>query len=784
MKTANITLVGNPNSGKTTLFNVLTGSHQHVANWPGVTVERVEGFYDDGDYRINITDLPGIYSFSAYSIDETLARDHILNNRPDLVINILDATNLERNLFLTTQLLEMRVPLVVALSMSDVAKKRRIHIEVEHLARHLGCPVVPIVATKQSGVEELKKLVIDALATKDPSLTQIEYDPELESAVTNVAPELETTLNKHNKSESDGKSLSLTNMNTRWLALRLLEQDEVVKDIHPPREVTELIEKNRHRVEQLTGEELDIVVADGRYGFIHGLAHDVVRRDNEVRKTVSDNIDRVLLNRFLGIPIFLAIMYLVFVTTINLSGPFIGFFDSLCNTIFVDGLGALLGAISSPQWLTTLLAEGLGGGITTVSTFIPPIFLIFLCMALLEDSGYMARAAFVMDRLLRTIGLPGKAFIPMLVGFGCNVPAILATRTLENPRDRTLTILMNPLMSCSARLPVYTLFVAAFFPQNGGGILFIIYLTGIILAIASGTLFKHTILSGEPATFVMELPPYHMPTFRGIMTHTWNRLQTFIIRAGKAILIVIVILGFLGSIGKDGSFGNNDTENSMLSVAAKGIAPVFYPLGLKEENWPGAVGLFTGLFAKESVVGTLDTLYSQMEAQENIQEEEPPFNFWKDIGKAFKTIPDGIKAFFAGPEEMTGQESASPLSDTEATAERLGVQSSTFSALARYFDGKAGAMAYLFFILIYAPCVAAMAAIYRETNLRWTLFIIGYLTGLAWLTSTLFYQTATFAKHPGSSGIWIGICLSVILTTFTGLKLKARKPASKPEGTK
>jgi ferrous iron transport protein B len=383
-----------------------------------------------------------------------------------------------------------------------------------------------------------------------------------------------------------------------------------------------------------------------------------------------------------------------------------------------------------------------------------------------------------MDRFLRTIGLPGKAFIPMLVGFGCNVPAILATRTLENNRDRILTILMNPFMSCGARLPVYALFVAAFFPHHGGTVLFGIYITGVVLAVLTGLLFKKTILKGEVSSFVMELPPYHLPTFHGVMFHTWNRLRSFIIKAGRVILVVVVILSFFNSIGPDGGFGKEDSGESVLSKVSKGVAPVFYPMGLTEENWPGAVGLFMGLFAKEAVVGTLDTLYAQIalaEAGAVEQAEEPePFEFWRGIGAAFAAIPAGFDGFFASLGDPAGLGIGDELGDAATVADDIDVDVGTVHAMTRYFDGQVGALAYMLFILIYAPCVAAIAAIYRETNLNWTLFAVVYLTSLAWITSTLFYQVGTYAQHPASSAAWIAVALAALLTMFIGLKLRSR----------
>ncbi len=763
-----VAIAGNPNCGKTTLFNALTGSRQHVGNWPGVTVERIDGYYEEEGTRVDITDLPGIYSFSAYSIDESIARKHILLDKPDVVVNIIDATNLERNLYLTTQLLEMRVPVVVALNMVDIAKRRSINIETDHLAHHLGCPVIPIVAKTSTGVVELRQAVLDMARRKNIPKTHVEYDSEVEVALKRIAPTL-------------SERATEKGVDSRWLALKTLEEDELAVDMIKGLDLDGLVQSETQRVEKHTGEDMDIVIADGRYGFIHGLALDVVRRTSETRRTVSDAIDRFLLNRVIGIPFFFLVMYLVFSVTINVGAPFIDFFDGLCGTIFVDGFGALLTELNAPAWLVSLLADGVGGGIQTVSTFIPPIFFIFLCLSFLEDSGYMSRAAFVMDRSLRTVGLPGKAFIPMLVGFGCNVPAIMATRTLENNRDRILTIMMNPFMSCGARLPVYTLFVAVFFPHRGGIILFGLYLTGIVLAVLTGLLMKRTILQGDPSTFVMELPPYHMPTLRGIMYHTWNRLRSFILRAGQVVLAAVIILSFLGSIGTDGSFGNQNSEKSVLSAAGRKVGVAFRPMGLKEENWPAAVGLLSGLFAKEAVVGTLDTLYAQMATSErttatDVGEDEEAFDFWRGIIDAFAAIPAGFEGFSKTLYDPLGVAGSGGKEESDAASVAVGgqVEKTTVTAMSRFFDGKAGAIAYLLFVLIYAPCVAAIGAIYRETNLKWTLFTVSYLTLLAWIVATLFYQFATFTQDPGNSAKWIAVAAGFLAAVIVGLKIRSR----------
>jgi ferrous iron transport protein B len=768
MKKFTIALAGNPNSGKTTLFNALTGSDQRVGNWPGVTVEKKEGDYRSGDKEITVVDLPGIYSFSAYSPDEKVAREFVLREKPDLVVNIVDASNLERNLYLTTQLIEMKAPVLVALNMMDIVRRRKIKIEVEHLAKHLDCPVIPIAANRSEGMKDLLSKIDHALESRNISSSRVEYDETVEDAIRVISEKAEDAAKRNS-------------VDTRWLSIKLLEKDELASTITGDT-VKDIVASESKKIQRHIGEEADIAVADGRYGFIHGLSADVINRQAELSRNISDILDKVVLNRIIGIPIFLVVMYLVFVITMNIGGPFIDFFDGLCGTIFVDGLRYLLEGWHFPAFLVTFLADGVGGGIQTVATFIPPIALIFLCLSILEDSGYMARAAFVMDRLLRTIGLPGKAFIPMLVGLGCNVPGIMATRTLESQRDRVLSIMINPLISCGARLPIYALFAAVFFKENAGLMLFAIYAIGATLAILMGLLFGKTILKGEVSTFVMELPPYHIPTFSGIYFHTWNRLKAFLFRAGKVIISVVIILSFLNSIGTDGSFGNQDSKNSVLSAMGRTITPVFRPMGLTDDNWPATVGLFTGLFAKEAVVGTLNSLYAGMDevktnedATETAEAEEcseDEFNFWGSIKDAFLTIPAGYSGFLESLLDPLGLKATSEIAKKSAdeAAEELEVEKETFVRMRQHFPNRAAAFAYLLFILIYVPCLAAIAAVYRETNLRWTVFSVAYLAGLAWVIATIFYQISRISVSPRTALPWVIFCILVLIAFVVGLR--------------
>jgi len=760
MKKFTIALAGNPNCGKTTLFNALTGSKQYVGNWPGVTVERIEGKYSHSDYLYDVIDLPGIYSFSAYSIDEKVSREYILMEKPDLVVNIIDATNLEKTLYLTTQLLEMKIPVMVGLNMMDLAEQKKINIEVEHLSTHLDCIVVPMIASKRKGIDQLKDMINQHIEEHHIPKTRVTYDSVVEESLERI---LVSTRNYAEKSAVD----------ERWLAIKLLEGDELAKEI-TENNFSEQVEEEASKIKKHTNSEADIVVADGRFGFINGLYRDVVHKDTQLRKNISDFIDKFVLNRFLSVPIFLAVMYMVFMLTINVGSPFIDFFDKLLGTIFVGGLGSLLTSLNFPLWLITILAEGIGGGIQTISTFIPPIFFMFLSLSILEDSGYMSRAAFVMDRFMRVIGLPGKAFIPMIVGFGCNVPAIMATRTLDNQKDRTLSILINPFMSCGARLPVYTLFASIFFARNGGLLIFTIYFIGIILAIITGLLFKQTIFKGETSTFVMELPPYHIPTFNGIMLHTWQRLKSFILRAGQVILVVVLLLSLLNSIGSDGSFGNQDSSNSMLSYIGKKITPIFNPMGISNDNWPATVGLITGIFAKETVVGTLDALYNQLDENKPTAEE---FDFWDGIRDAFISIPEGFRELRKTVVDPMGLNVE--IKDKAIIQTELDLSTKTFGEMRKRFGSANNAFAYLLFVLIYMPCVAVIATIYREIGAKWAVFSVLYLTILAWIISTLFFQGSQFIVQPAVSSMWIAICFLILIAFYIYLKIWSKNMARK-----
>ena len=607
-----IAIAGNPNCGKTALFNALTGSRQHVGNWPGVTVEKKEGYFELGGRHIRVVDLPGTYAIFANAEDERAAVDYLLSREADLIINIVDATNIERNLFLTSQLADMHLPMVIAVNMMDIAEHRGIVLDLQALSETYGIPCIPLSAVSDKSVMNFVGEMAHVLAAPMPLPKPMVYADKVEEAVKLLEPKVAPVA-------------KLLNADDRWVALMYLGNEKSYADKFAEAGVT----IDKAEVTKFLGEEPEFAMAESRYSKSHEVAKAVIE-SSRTKKTFSDKIDAVLLNRWAALPIFLVIMYLVFWIAVTIGSAFIDFFDVLFGAVFVDGLGYLLGdVLGCPSFVTAILADGIGAGIQTVSTFIPVIFFMFLCLSFLEDSGYMARAAFVADRFMRFLGLPGRAFVPMMVGFGCGVPGIMGSRVLESKRERFLTIFLVPFMSCGARLPVYALFAAAFFGKMAGTVVFLLYLAGVLFAIAYGLFLKKSLFQGQASNFVMELPPYHMPKFKSLMIHCWQRLRDYIWRAGKVITLAVAVLGFLNSFGivekavdenaptnEPAGFeftaGNGDSENSLLSVIGKAITPVFEPFGVEKENWPASVSLFTGLLAKEAVIGTMNSLYSMV----------------------------------------------------------------------------------------------------------------------------------------------------------------------------
>jgi len=754
-----IAIAGNPNCGKSALFNFLTGIRQTTGNWPGVTVERKKGRFNLSESETaSLIDLPGIYTLDAVSLDEQVTRQYLLGQQADVIVNVLDAANLERNLYLTVQLLEMGVPVVLALNMMDVAQKRGITIDSELLATKLGCPVVEIIAVKGRGMVELKQAITQVTENQKLGGYRLSLDSEIENAIVEISQHLSERYQQHSR---------------YWMALKLLEGDVSVIGEPLEPEMVQLVTQWQHHIQQISGESVDVFIADSRFGHAHALTQLVSKVKGKVKRYLTDRIDQVILNRFAGVPIFLLVMYLMFMFTINFGGAFIDFFDQFAGALFVDGLAQLLANTGLPDWVILILAQGLGGGLQVVATFIPIITCLYLFLSFLEDSGYMARAAFVMDRFMRSIGLPGKAFVPMIVGFGCNVPAVMATRTLESERERKLTILMNPFMSCGARLPVYVLFAAAFFPHNGQNLVFALYLVGIVMAILTGLIMKHSLLSGESSGFVMEMPTYHIPTLKGILLRTWDRVKLFIRDAGKIIIIMVFALNVLNSIGTDGSIGNEDSEKSILSAAGKTLTPLFEPMGIHTDNWPATVGIFTGILAKEVVVGTLNSIYTQMSLQGENQQDQV-FEFFQALSDAVATIPQnlsGLTDLILDPLGMN----VGDLSQSQVAADSLEVSSGLFGEMAKRFDGQAGAFSYLLFVLLYFPCVATIGAIARESGKLWATFVAFWTTSVAYITASLFYQSSRISEHPTSAGLMIAIIIAYSLILLFGLRHYANR---------
>jgi ferrous iron transport protein B len=736
-----IAIAGNPNCGKTVIFNALTGSTQKVGNWSGVTVDRKQGCFTKNGQDYTVVDIPGVYALHTAtedaSLDERIACEYLLSGNVDLIINVIDASNLERHLYLTAQLLEMNIPMIIALNMSDIAKRRGIHIDTEKLSQQLGCQVIPMVASRHKGIEQLQHAVTGIHDA--PKAIQYPFGSSIQAAIDTLSQAVKTD-------------------NAEWLALRLLEGDCLAESL-VDQSTYQLSQQLQSSISQEQGEPVDLLIADARYQWVDQLVQTCSEQRKTSKQTITELVDKVVLNRFLGVPIFLFVMYATFFFAINVGGAFQDFFDIGSTTIFIDGLSHVLNLAHSPTWLTAVLANGLGKGINTVITFTPVIGGMFLFLAILEDSGYMARAAFVVDRLMRAIGLPGKAFVPLIVGFGCNVPTVMATRTLGSKRDRILTVMMAPFMSCGARLAIFAVFVGAFFNHGGQNIIFLLYLIGIVVAILTGLLLRFTLLRGEAAPMPTELPTYHAPHPISVLRSTWHRLKMFLKKAGRFIIPICMLIGALNVVSIHGKLLHGEAnQESLLSGAGKIITPAFEPMGIKKENWPATVGLFTGLLAKEVVVGTLNTLYSQVG---HLHQTKDDFSFWDGLKTAADSVPNNLS-----------QLPAALKNPILASAPLQTVNRGVYGVMSRYFDGAAGAFAYLLFILLYFPCVSTMAVMQREISKNWARFSMVWTTGVAYGVSVSFYQLATIRRHVLSSSLWVIGVVSVLALVIIFLRKK------------
>jgi len=699
-----IALAGNPNSGKTTLFNALTGSNQFVGNWPGVTVEKKEGRLKS-QKDVIIMDLPGIYSLSPYTLEEVVARNYLITERPDAILNIVDGTNLERNLYLTTQLTELGIPMVVAVNMMDVVKKAGDKIFIERLFKELGCPVIEISALKGTGITEAAEKAVALAKAGVPMVPQHTFSGSVEHALAHIEEAAEGRLPKSQE---------------RWFAIKIFERDpKLLEQLKLPAELKSHIEKDIANCEEELEDDAESIITNERYLYIASIIRDCCIKKNKGQLSASDKIDRIVTNRWLALPIFAVVMLIVYYISVTTVGAWVTDWtnDVLFGTIIPPAVDNFLTAINTVSWLKGLILDGIIGGVGAVLGFVPQMFVLFAFLAFLEACGYMARIAFIMDRIFRKFGLSGKSFIPMLIGSGCGVPGIMASRTIENDRDRKMTIMTTTFIPCGAKLPIIALIAGALF-DGAWWVAPSAYFVGIAAIICSGIILKKTkMFAGDPAPFVMELPAYHWPTVGNVLRSMWERGWSFIKKAGTIILLSTVFVWFTSNFGiVNGKFGMvEDLSDGFLSLIGNAIAPIFAPLGWG--HWQAAVAAITGLVAKENVVGTFGVLYGFAEVAEDGSE------IWGTLASSFTT---------------------------------------------------ASAYSFLVFNLLCAPCFAAMGAIKREMNNRkWFWFAIGYQTILAYAASLCIYQFANLFTT-GSFGFATAVAV-VILGLFIYLLFRRNK---------
>lgn len=708
-----IALAGNPNSGKTTLFNALTGSNQYVGNWPGVTVEKKEGKLKD-DKDVIITDLPGIYSLSPYTMEEVVSRNYLVKERPDAILNIIDGTNIERNLYLTTQLVELGIPVVGAINMMDIVRKNGDIIDTEKLGKKLGCKFVEISALKETGIDEAIKLAIEVAKAKEPVMLQHSFCGCVEHAIAHI----EEATPLHDEIEE---------VQQRWYAIKIFERDQrVIEDLKLSEDAIKHIEKDIAMAEREMDDDAESIITNERYNYITAVLKTCYIRKNKGKATVSDKIDRIVTNRFLAIPIFALIMFVVYYISVSTVGTWAT--DFMNDGVFGNEswsiptlVGKLLTKVNCAEWLSSLILDGMIGGVGAVLGFVPQLLVLFMFLAFLESCGYMSRIAFMMDKIFRKFGLSGKSFIPMLIGTGCSVPGIMASRTVESESDRRMTIITTSFIPCGAKVPLIGLIAGALF-GNSGWVATSAYFVGILSVLVSGCILKKTKgFTSEETPFVMELPAYHLPTPANVLRSMWERGWSFIKKAGTVILLSAVILWFLQGFGfTQGSFGMvDDLNNSILATIGKGLQWFFVPLGWGD--WRAAVSTITGLIAKENVVSTFGVL----------------FNFSGEISENGNEIWSQLATLFT------------PLS----------------------------AYSFLMFNLLCAPCFAAMGAIKREMNsAKWTAFALLYQTGFAYAVSLCIYQIGSAIT--GNLSV-LGLVASVLIIAFMLYMFFRKNPNTK-----
>jgi ferrous iron transport protein B len=707
-----IALAGSPNSGKTTIFNSITGSRQHVGNYPGVTVEQKTGLKKYKDYLIKLVDLPGTYSLTAYSVEEVVSRDYIINSKPEIILNVVDSSNLERNLYLTTQLIELDTPLVIVFNMSDILMKIKEKVNIKLLSALFGAPIVQTVGNKSKGIEELLGIAAQVF----------EKTPERKKIIINYGEEIENEIIKIENLLKNNNDL-LKKFNLRWLAIKLLEQDkEVISHLKDTLDDKSFYNLNKlfvysiNHIKNVMRDSPEVLIAEARYGFINGALREAIVDKNDNDMPLSDRVDKVIINKILGLPIFIFIMWIMFQVVFKLGNYPVNWL-----TIGLNKLSGFLNAVIPGSLLKSLLLDGIIGGVGGILVFTPKIMLLFIFITILEDSGYMSRGAFIMDRIMHKIGLHGKSFIPLLIGFGCTIPAYMCGRTLENKSDRLITMHINTFMSCGGRLPIYILFAGIFFPENSGNIIFSLYIIGILMAIAMAKLLRVTRFKGEAEPFVMELPPYRMPTIKGVFIHMWERTWQYIKKAGTIILALSIImwvlftfpmignkysqnyneqLKTLNSSYVSGSIAKDAFEKEVLKIEKKMavekieystagrighfIEPVFKPLGF---DWRLSLASVTGIAGKEVVVSTIGTLFSLVKTQKNNTE---------------------LNSLIAG----------------------------TYNPLTGYN--------FMLFTLLYFPCIASLAVFKKEAGTKEMIFQIFFTLTIAWVVSFIVFQIGRF----------------------------------------
>ena len=682
-----IALAGNPNCGKTTMFNDLTGSSQYVGNWPGVTVEKKEGKLKANKQAI-IQDLPGIYSLSPYTLEEVVTRNYLVNEHPDSMINIIDASNLERNLYLTTQLLEIGVPMVIALNMMDMVRKNGDRIDVKKLSDALGCQIIETSAVKGEGSTEVAKAALNLAQSKAAAPKPLKFNDKLENILARIARLLQGACQPQN---------------LRWYSIKLFERDEkAIEQLKLSPAALEEIEGLRQEAEKEFDDDVESIITHERYVVIADLLKTCYRKQSKQKLTTSDKIDKIVTNRILALPIFAVVMFLIYYISITTVGTMMTDWvnDVLFGEIIPPAVEGLLVSVGAADWLQSLILDGIVAGVGAVLGFVPQMLVLFLLLALLEDCGYMSRIAFIMDRIFRRFGLSGKSFIPMLIGLGCGVPAVQASRTIENDRDRKMTIMTTTFIPCSAKLPIIGLIAGALFNESGW-VATSAYFVGIAAIIISGIILKKTkLFAGEPAPFVMELPAYHIPSVKGVLIHMWDRAKAFVRKAGTIIFLSSVVIWFLSSFNFQ--LQMVDTGDSILAAIGRVIAPIFAPLGWG--HWEAAVGTISGLVAKENLVAIMGILYGFAEVAENGDE------MWSVFAQNFTAI---------------------------------------------------SAYSFLVFNLLCAPCFAAIGAIHREMgSAKWTWIAIGYQCIFAYIVSLIIYQLGTWF----ATGVFgLGTIVAIIL---------------------